>query len=77
MPNGSIAIDAASATRPTMPRPASTQLPSLMPLKVSIADSAIEIPVAQPLSPVPAFMNPDGAASGCTTRGFDIRHHPR
>jgi hypothetical protein len=32
VPNGSIAIAAASAASPTIPRPASTQFPSLIPL---------------------------------------------
>ncbi|HEX6355735.1 hypothetical protein [Actinophytocola sp.] len=45
-PNGSIAADTPSAARPTTPRPASIQLPSLMPLNVSIADSAMPIPPA-------------------------------
>ncbi|GGP50660.1 hypothetical protein GCM10010185_23720 [Saccharothrix coeruleofusca] len=78
VPNGSTAIAAASAARPTMPSPASTQLPSLMPLKVSIADSAMEIPVAQPLSPVPAVKNEPDSAGGAATRSFSggITHRP-
>jgi hypothetical protein len=45
-PNGSIAAAAASAAKPSTPSPPSTQLPSLIPLKASIADSAIPIPPA-------------------------------
>ncbi|KOX33908.1 hypothetical protein ADK67_05100 [Saccharothrix sp. NRRL B-16348] len=41
-----------------------------MPLNVSIADSAMEIPVIHPLSPVPALTNPPDSASGLTTRSF-------
>ncbi len=78
VPNGSIAMAAASAANPTMPSPAWTQLPSLIPLNVSIADSAMEIPVIQPLSPVPALNNPPGSASGLTTRSFGpVTAHPR
>ena len=78
VPNGSIAIEAASATRPTTPRPPSIQLPSEMPLYASTAESAMEKPVAQPLSPVPALKNPDGSAGAWATSGFgeDIRPRP-
>ncbi|MCP2168229.1 hypothetical protein LX83_005107 [Goodfellowiella coeruleoviolacea] len=47
-PNGSIAANAPSAANPSMPRPPCTQLPLLIPLKVSIADSAMPIPPIQP-----------------------------
>ncbi|OLF10139.1 hypothetical protein BLA60_16965 [Actinophytocola xinjiangensis] len=47
-PNGSMAAAAPSAANPTRPSPPSTQFPLLIPLNVSIADSAIPIPPAQP-----------------------------
>ncbi len=47
-PNGSIAAAAPSAASPRTPRPPSIQLPSLMPLKASMADSAMPMPCIHP-----------------------------
>src|SRR5690606_20713527 len=63
-PNGSIAAAAPSATSPTVPSPMSIQLPSLMPLNVSMADSAMPIPVTQPWSLFPEVHGP-GPAPSC------------